>query len=531
MHKAQYFLILHAHLPFIKHPEDENFLEELWFYEALSETYIPLLKFLQKIKKENLNFKINISLSPTLLSMLDDNLLKNRFISFLEKRIKLSEKEIIRTKNNPKLNELAKFYYKFFSDTLKIYTDELQTNIIEKFKKFYQEDIIELFTTSATHAFLPFFEFQPDLVNAQIKIGLKTFQYYFGFSPEGIWIPECGYYDGLDNILLKNNIKYTIVDSHAFLFGKPKPITSIYLPVKTQKGLTLFARDMNLSELIWNAQTGYPGNEYYREFHKDLSSELSYEELKPCTHPAGFRMNTSIKYYRISDKNSDNKKLYDIKKAQFQTKIDAEDYISKLKTIAEDLISYINIPPVIVTPFDAELFGHWWFEGIDFIYEFAKKLNNNTQLLCTSKLSDYIKKFPPVLNCEPSPSSWGLNGYNEMWLNNRTDWIYPLVHQTGDFYLNLISNISTSSLNKVQEKIILQMGKELLLAQSSDWPFIIRSQTTTKYATFRVKDHIANFYKLYNMYKTNQIDIDYLNKRCNQYNLFKNISINDFKEK
>ena len=136
MAKGYVSFILHAHLPFIHHPESEDYLEEQWLYEAISETYIPLLINFTKLEKENVDFRITMSITPPLLNMLDNKLLQERYIKYLHKHIELSQKEIDRTKDNQKENKLAHYYFNRYSNDLHLYKDVYKCNLIQAFKHF-----------------------------------------------------------------------------------------------------------------------------------------------------------------------------------------------------------------------------------------------------------------------------------------------------------------------------------------------------------------------------------------------------------
>src|SRR3990167_7787699 len=91
-------IVLHSHLPFVRHPEHSDFLEERWLFEAITETYIPLLERFRRLCDDNVPFRITMSFTPTLLAMLSDGLLQARYVRHLEQLIALSEKEIQRTR-------------------------------------------------------------------------------------------------------------------------------------------------------------------------------------------------------------------------------------------------------------------------------------------------------------------------------------------------------------------------------------------------------------------------------------------------
>ena len=195
MQKKGYLsFVLHAHLPFIHHPESDDYLEESWLYEAISETYIPLLQNFQKLVDEGVNFRITMTMTPPLLSMLDSKLLQQKYIHYLENHIELSKKEIQRTKNDARVNELSKYYFERYSNDLHFFKDKCKCNLIQEFKKFQDLGVLEIITCGATHGYFPILYVNEKTVRAQIAVGVQTYERFFGKKPRGIWLPECRIY-------------------------------------------------------------------------------------------------------------------------------------------------------------------------------------------------------------------------------------------------------------------------------------------------------------------------------------------------
>ena len=155
--KGYVSFVLHAHLPFIHHPESDDYLEESWLYEAISETYIPLLTNFQKLVDEGVKFRITMSMTPPLLSMLDNKLLQKKYINYLKSHIELSSKELKRTAGDERLNKLSKYYFDRYSNDLHLFKDVYKCNLIEAFKHFQDIGVLEIITCGATHRLFPYF--------------------------------------------------------------------------------------------------------------------------------------------------------------------------------------------------------------------------------------------------------------------------------------------------------------------------------------------------------------------------------------
>ncbi|MDP3803983.1 MAG: DUF1957 domain-containing protein, partial [Candidatus Omnitrophota bacterium] len=260
MPKGYLAIILHAHLPYVRHPEFEDFLEEDWLFEAITETYIPLIRVFDGLVKDGVDFKLTFSLSPTLISMLMDPHLQSKYLKHLDKLIELSSKEIERTKWEPHFNKLAIMYHSNFTESRRIFVDEYKMNLTRAFKHFQELGRLEVITCSATHGYLPLMEVERAAsVRAQVKVASDLYEKVFGKKPPGMWLPECGYNPGDEEALKKEGIKYFIVDTHGILFGSPRPRFGIFSPYFTKSGVAVFGRDMETSKAVWSAQEGYPG--------------------------------------------------------------------------------------------------------------------------------------------------------------------------------------------------------------------------------------------------------------------------------
>ncbi len=192
--KGYVSFVLHAHLPFIHHPESENYLEEEWLFEAICETYLPLLTNFKKLVSEGVDFRITMSMTPPLLNMLDNKLLQKRYIKYLQKHIELAKKELVRTSNDKRLNMLAHYYFNRYSNDLYLFKEIYQCNLIDGFKYFQDIGVLEIITCGATHGYFPILYINENTIRAQIGIGVQTYEKYFGRKPKGIWLPECRLY-------------------------------------------------------------------------------------------------------------------------------------------------------------------------------------------------------------------------------------------------------------------------------------------------------------------------------------------------
>ena len=505
--KGYVSFVLHAHLPFIHHPESDDYLEESWLYEAISETYIPLLKNFKKLVDEGVNFRITMSITPTLLSMFDNKLLQTKYINYLEKLIELSEKEIERTKYDERVNRLSHYYYDRYSNDLHLFRDVWKCNIIEQFKHFQDIGVLEIITCGATHGYFPILYVTEETIRAQIAVGVQTYEKYFGKKPRGIWLPECGYVPEADKFLKEFGIEYAILESHGILYADPTPIYGTCAPIVSPGGLVCFGRDMKSSQQVWSSIDGYPGDFNYREFYRDIGYEADYDYIKPYIAHNGVRVHTGIKYHRITGK-TDQKDYYDVQWAKDSAERQAGHFMNSRTEQIANISEYMEKPPIILCPYDAELYGHWWYEGPYWLYILFKKIYYDE---CNFELitpSEYIDKYPEMQVCAPCRSSWGANGYSGVWLNPTNDYVHRHLHKAGDRMVELATSYPDAE--GIIKDALNQAARELLQAQTSCWLFIITNGTMVDYAKKRIKDHIGRFTKLYYEIKNNKIDETFL---------------------
>src|SRR6516164_4177654 len=205
-------LILHAHLPFVHHPEHEHFLEEEWFFEAITETYIPLLRMMQRLVEDAVQFKVTMSISPTLCAMLQDKRLRERYLRHLDLLIDLAAREQRRNRKHLQLRGLTHFYFDMFSKSRRLFVDRWKCDLLAVVRELRQSGVLEIIASAATHGLLPILQQQScEAARAQVLIGRDAYVDVFGEEPSGFWLPECAYTFGLEIILQEANVRWFVV--------------------------------------------------------------------------------------------------------------------------------------------------------------------------------------------------------------------------------------------------------------------------------------------------------------------------------
>ena len=512
-------LILHAHLPFVRHPEHEAFLEEEWLFEAITESYVPLLRMLLRLGEEAVPVRLGFSVTPTLCAMLQDPLLLRRYLKHLDELIGLADRECCRNRSNAALSRLARFYRHFFSETRRTFCDEWNCDLLGVLRQLRASGLIEIIASAATHGLLPLLDQTPGAARAQVALGCDRYRDVFGGELRGFWLPECAYAPGIDQLLAEEDIRWFIVDGHALTHARPPARRGTFAPCYTPAGPAAFARDARASRQVWSAQSGYPGHPIYREFYRDIGFDLPAAELP------GSRKFTGLKYYRITG-NDEAKDFYDPARAEEVARQHALDFVAQ--RIADlDSVSADNFVPIVTVPFDAELFGHWWFEGPVFLEHVLRNIAARTHEIALTTPGEFLANNPAQQVVTPSASSWGDKGFLDVWLDPKSSWVYPHLLAAARQMAKLAQK-HEANVNAQTERALRQLGRELLLAQSSDWPFLIRNETARHYATQRMNDHLQRFARLAASLENGRVDPAFLAECEERDNLFPNLNWRHF---
>ncbi|MEY4352701.1 MAG: hypothetical protein RLZZ609_942 [Cyanobacteriota bacterium] len=477
-------LVLHAHLPYVRSGEPGS-LEEDWYFQALQECYIPLLRALEAaLADPNQRPRLTLGLSPTLLSLLSDSELNRGFLPWLMVRRELLAEAPAQLQGPAEA----------LAGELETVARDWQAcggQLLARFRRLQQAGVLDLITCAATHGYLPLLRDSPEAVRAQLLTAVREHQRLLGERPLGIWLPECAYYEGLDQQLMACGLRYSLLDGHGLLHAQPRPRYGVYAPICSPAGVAFFGRDSASTLPVWSASQGYPGDGAYREFHRDLGWDLPEEHLQALG--VRTRRPLGLKLHRVTAQGCplDQKEPYGPALAQERVGQHAAAYLQSRLEQLHGLTTAIERPPLLVAPFDAELFGHWWFEGPSFLAELFR-LGPAVDLQFTH-LREVLAQGLPLQVCQPSPSSWGQGGYHDYWLNDSNAWVVPEWQRASRA---MVRRVNRGVGSAEQRRWLNQAGRELLLAQSSDWSFILRAGTTTSLARERIHRHLDRFWRL-----------------------------------
>lgn len=525
--KGYLLIVLHAHLPYIRYPEHEHHLEENWFYEAITETYIPLLKIFGRLLNDKVDFRITLSLTPSLIEMFNDTLLRSRYQKYLDRLIELSEKEMFRTRGDSNLFPNAKIYHDKFLETKHFYDNVCNKDLTSAFRTLMNSGKVEIITSAATHAYLPALMIEPAAVRAQINFAVEHFRNNFGAKPNGMWLPECGFVPGIDQFIKDAGLGFFFLESHGLLNSTPKSSYSIYAPVKTPAGAIAFARDVDSAKQVWSSEEGYPGDFDYRDFYRDIGFDLDYDYVKPYL-PGGIRTFTGMKYFRITGK-SDDKKPYISGKAIKKAKAHAAHFLSNKIDQISSLNEKLQLKPLVTAAYDAELLGHWWYEGPEWLDFFLRKGAKAKKSFRFVTASEYISQNISWLETvTPASSSWGNKGYSSTWIDESNSWIYKHLRRASKLMVQLAN--TTIKPTGLLKRALNQAVRELFLAQASDWPFMMKTGNSSEFAKNKFEEHINNFFRLHNQITLNCINKKVLLSLENKNAIFSDIDYRIYKD-
>jgi 1,4-alpha-glucan branching enzyme len=518
-------LTLHAHLPWVVHHGTwPHGLE--WLLEAAAETYLPLLRVLRNLERDGLALRANLILSPVLLEQLAHPTFRAEFPEYLKRKIQASQEDeaYFRQSGDEHFANTARYWRSFFEQAVGDF-EALGGDIVRGFRDCNDAGLIEIVTCCATHGYLPLLG-TDESVAAQVRMGVATHERHLGRKPRGIWLPECGYrpagtwqrpvapHDhgepgspfermGVERALAEAGLEYFFVDSHlverSMLFtpyetkagggavgtpaAMPRPTRSVQSlyhtywvdgPCAREHPIAMFPRDPLTGLQVWSGENGYPGDPNYLDFHKKR-------------WPGGHR------YWQVTQSHADmaQKTPYCPERAAGRVHAHAEHFVSVVYEALKESLD-VDRPPVLSAPFDAELFGHWWFEGPAWLEEMARLISSDECPIALSTASEYLERQPPEGFLAVPEGSWGKNGGNEVWLNPQTAWTWSHIYPAEETVRRLATEGKWRD-GGMGERIARQLCRELLLLESSDWQFLITTEAARDYAEQRFLTHLEQF--------------------------------------
>jgi 1,4-alpha-glucan branching enzyme len=485
-------------------------------FESIFDSFLPLFEIFDRLEADHVPFQLGVSFSPSLCFLLSDEDILKRFDDWLNKRIDFLKQELTRTDNAPE-NALAQMYYEEAVDKKLQWTIRYERNILKTLEYYQKKGNVELLMTAATHAFLPFYVYYPEAVQAQIETAIGAFRRFFGKYPLGFFLPEIAWDPDIDRFLRAYNFGYTIMDAHAFALGEPPASKGAFYPIRTSTGVFAMARDTGAQF------SAYPGADCYRDNSRDVAYELPKETLKPFF--GNRRTSTGCKYY------AHDKSLYDPDLAATKARSQARAFLDMQSERLHKVGEFMPETPVSLCVCDAEDLGRSWREGYYFVESLFRETNASknagVRLLCPGKylFDQEADKFETIT---PSFSSSGINGYAEMWLDSSNDWMYSHMIRAIERMTELAERFPNESC--IKERALNQAAREILLAQDSSWPMMLYSKEYAEYAGKQIEGCLQNFTTIYESLGNGHISTEWLTNLEYDHRIFPNINYRVFRK-
>ncbi|MBI3522840.1 MAG: DUF1957 domain-containing protein [Chloroflexi bacterium] len=487
-----YALVLHSHLPYCRGAGLWPHGEE-WIHEAILGTYLPLLVTLHDLRADRVPFQLTIGITPILLEQLADPDIVARSLAYIDDQIARAEFDEgdLASAGARERAGLAAFYgarYRMLRDA---YVGRFRRDLVGAFADLQRSGHVELLTSAATHGYLPLLD-EPS-VHAQLENGLRSSERLLGFRPRGIWLPECAYAPGLERALEAHGLTHFFTDGNLISGAEVSTATRLpaweerpsgggtarRIPVVLESGLeadvftpylvadsgvAAVARHGDVSGQVWSAASGYPGDPAYREFHrKDDRTGLRYWSVTATTVGLG------------------NKDDYDVDRARERVRTHAAHFAGVVRESLADHRRRTGTSGLLTTTFDSELFGHWWFEGIEWLGLVLRELASGT-----TTVERHLTADPPRERVTLREGSWGKNNDHSTWLSDHTRWMWDELARLAA-EVEPIRKLPPS--DPLRARAARQAVRELLLTQSSDWPFLVDTGQAGDYAVERFVGH------------------------------------------
>jgi 1,4-alpha-glucan branching enzyme len=503
-------------------------------FECAAESYLPLLQVFDRLVEEGVSPKATMGITPVLAEQLSHPDFKQQFADYLLNRAEAAEEDRrqFEEQNEAHFLALAHTWREHFLATHRAFTERYQSDLVGAFRRLSQGGHIEIITSAATHGYLPLIGTDQSL-QAQVKQAVSAHRRHFGRPPSGFWLPECGYRPryrwrsplpeagpqeplprkGVEEFLAESGLRYFIVDTATLMGGsatgvylerfaglqqlweqfrasyRPGPVDIERSPYQTYlvssavedtPPVAVFTRDERTGLQVWSYDIGYPGDGWYLDFHKKQ-------------FPGGHR------YWRVTGTKLDlmAKEPYLPERARERIPENAGHFSQLVRELVRENHARRGTFPIVCAPYDAELFGHWWFEGPEWLYQVLKGIaaDPDVQLMTCS---EYLETVTPEAAVALPESSWGQGGFHWVWLNEWTSWIWKAIY-AAEAEMPELAKRALASTNPLLGRISAQAARELLLLEASDWPFLVSTWSARDYAERRAALHSEAFTRLAEM--------------------------------
>lgn len=509
-------LVLNASSEYIKHTgEDAKKYVSVMnrFFEAMNETYLPLLDMFERLEAGNVPFKVALVLSPSVCALLDDSEIQSQYEKWIERRIEFGKRELEKYSSSPEMSgNVARCLEK--NEKSKSLHEKYKGKILRKFLDFHKKGFVELVATCGTDIFLPHYNDMPEVINAQIETGLFAYKAFFGEMPEGFWLPELGYYPECEKYIRSFKFNYTVLDSRSFLFSDNEPEKGIFSPARFENSLAVFSKYDKADEEIFG-EDGYSGKDVYLSTDRDAAFDAEPEDVFPFIEKGGPRYSFGYRYWsKAQNKNG----LYSFSDAKSEAEKDADDFLSKKLSLFNEAEKCLeNESELSLTlAIDLNELRKKWAEGLYFVenlFTGSEKYGISFEIPKNFMSRQY--KLQKIHPCYGSASPLG---YGEEFLSSKNSWMMRYARKASERMVDLSERFPGDTGLKAR---LLNLGaKELVLAQSSGWAKMIENDEEPEYAEIRFKQHINDFTAVFDALGSKTVSTEWLTKLENEHQIF-----------
>jgi len=491
---VSFVLVLHGHLPAVlghgvwPHGAD-------WLHEAAAETYLPFVAAARALDAGGVPWKATIGLTPVLCEQLRDPRFPRSFRRYVKHRLAAAGRDARDfARRGHEAEPLARAWRDHYEEALALF-DEVGGDLVAPFARFAAEGKVEPLASAATHGFLPLLPSDAS-AERQLDVGIAAHRRHFGRPPRGLWLPECAtrpagtlVTPGLGrrvarrhvlSLLGPRGIRFTFLETHLVAGRQGRPAWggsggapwapgeatptgrspwAVHRFEAEGHSVALLARDPRSSEQVWSGQVGYPGDPAYLEFHRKAARG-------------------GLRYWSVTDAKGplDGKALYDPAATRERVSAHAAHFCDLLEETARGDAA----ARVVVSMFDFELFGHWWFEGVDFLAAVFRELARRDGPVRPATAWEAVEGERDAPEIAVPAGSWGRDGDFSVWDNPGTKEYWRAVERAEE----LLGEVAVRD-----PRLLPAATRQALLLQASDWPFLVEAGSARDYAERRIAGH------------------------------------------
>lgn len=522
--KGKVLLHLHMHSPnlFRADPFRESFLrpgiwpiktatgEEVhntpgeWVLKNCLDSWLPLLRVFKTLASDDIDFQVSLNISPPVAYTLSHPRFQDYMSRYLDRTMAHIKSQIQIMKSRLDAQEYIWAGERYLADIkalAQFYNHDLGKDIIGAYRTLSNDGYLELSTCTATHGMAGLLQSTPDALNTQIQIAKQAHNRIFGDDPKGIWLAENSYFPGVEKILEKHQLHYFFVEAEAILNGSVLPSEEEYNPVLIPGAqVCAFGRSRLGRVQVWDAKIGYAGHPDFREYH--------------------FR-HFGLQLKRITTKLSNEKGPYNPDNAEKTARHLAQDFYIKLCDQIKKLENKnFQSMPLITCTYDAELFGHHWFEGPLFLEELLRECYRKSDYIGLTTPSHYLANRPNLPEVTPNPSTWGHEAFHLRWTAPKVAWTFRELDRADQILKQYLKKARHKEFNPKQNQAVQQMGAELIRSQSSDLTFVMISGDFEEDMQREILKYLDYFYVLKHMIDNNNLCEDFLLFRQHENDMF-----------